>query len=149
MLSRLLAPRAEAAYALLRAVSGLLFALHGLQKLFGVLGGTVQPAGSQLWIGAVIELAAGLAIAAGLFTTWAAFLASGSGLFVGIGAGVVVSIVHLSPRTYRPLMDSRVGPGVIPRLSPGFHPRRMGSARLASAGARATVGLRCRFAERR
>lgn len=78
MLSRFLAPRADAAYALLRAVSGLLFALHGMQKLFGVLGGTVQPAGSQLWVGAVIELAAGVAIAAGLFTTPAAFLASGT-----------------------------------------------------------------------
>ena len=78
MLNRLLAPRTEAAYALLRVVSGLLFALHGAQKLFGVLGGTVQAAGSQIWIGAVIELVAGLAIAAGAFTTWAAFLASGT-----------------------------------------------------------------------
>ena len=78
MLNRLLAPRMEAAYALLRVVSGLLFALHGAQKLFGVLGGTVQAAGSQLWIGAVIELVAGLAIAAGVFTSWAAFLASGT-----------------------------------------------------------------------
>ena len=78
MLNRLLAPRAEAAYALLRVVSGLLFALHGSQKLFGVLGGTVQAAGSQLWAGAVIELVAGLAIAAGAFTSWAAFLASGT-----------------------------------------------------------------------
>lgn len=78
MLNRLLGPRVEAAYALLRVVSGLLFALHGAQKLFGVLGGTVQAAGSQLWIGAVIELVAGLAIAAGVFTSWAAFLASGT-----------------------------------------------------------------------
>lgn len=78
MLNRLLAPRAEAAYALLRVVSGLLFALHGAQKLFGVLGGTAQAAGSQLWVGAVIELLAGLAIAAGVFTSWAAFLASGT-----------------------------------------------------------------------
>ena len=78
MLSRLLAPRTEAAYALLRVVAGVLFALHGAQKLFGVLGGTVQPAGTQLWLGAVIELVAGLAIAAGAFTSWAAFLASGT-----------------------------------------------------------------------
>lgn len=78
MLNRLLAPRAEAAYALLRVVSGLLFAVHGAQKLFGVLGGTVQPPGTQLWLGAVIELVAGLAIAAGIFTSWAAFLASGT-----------------------------------------------------------------------
>ncbi len=78
MLNRLLAPRTEAAYALLRVVAGVLFALHGAQKLFGVLGGTVQPVGTQLWLGAVIELVAGLAIAAGVVTRWAAFLASGT-----------------------------------------------------------------------
>ena len=77
MLSRLLAPRTEAAYALLRVVSGLLFAFHGMQKLFGVLSDFRAPFGSQMWIGAVIELVCGLAIAAGLLTTWAAFLASG------------------------------------------------------------------------
>lgn len=78
MIDRFLAPRAEAAYALLRVVSGLLFAIHGAQKLFGVLGGFRPPAGSQLWVGAIIELATGLAIAAGAFTPWAAFLASGT-----------------------------------------------------------------------
>ncbi len=78
MLDRLLAPRAEAAYVLLRVVAGLLFAIHGVQKLFGVLGGFQPPAGSQLWVGALIELVTGLAIAAGAFTPWAAFLASGT-----------------------------------------------------------------------
>jgi len=78
MLTRLLAPRTDAAYALLRVVAGLLFAAHGAQKLFGVLGGSVQPALSQLWFGAVIELACGLLIAAGFLTSWAAFLASGT-----------------------------------------------------------------------
>ena len=78
MLDRLLAPRAEAAYALLRVVAGLLFAIHGVQKLFGVLGGFQPPAGSQLWVGALIELVTGLAIAAGAFTPWVAFLASGT-----------------------------------------------------------------------
>ncbi len=78
MLDRLLAPRTEAAYALLRVVAGLLFAVHGAQKLFGVLGGSAQPALSQLWFGAVIELACGLLIAAGFLTSWAAFLASGT-----------------------------------------------------------------------
>ena len=78
MLDRLLAPRAEAAYAALRVVSGLLVATHGMQKLFGVLGGCRPPVGSQLWVGAIIELVPGLAIAAGAFTPWAAFLASGT-----------------------------------------------------------------------
>jgi len=78
MLSRFLAPRTEAAYALLRVVSGLLFAFHGAQKLFGLLSDFRAEPGTQLWIGAVIELVAGLAIALGAFTPWAAFLASGT-----------------------------------------------------------------------
>lgn len=77
MLSRLLAPRTEAAYALLRIVAGLLFAFHGMQKLFGVLSDFKAPVGSQIWIGAIVELVCGLAIAAGFLTAWAGFLASG------------------------------------------------------------------------
>lgn len=62
--------------ALLRVVSGLLFAVHGAQKLFGILGGPkthdtfLQAAGG-------IELVAGLLVAVGLFTAPAAFVASG------------------------------------------------------------------------
>lgn len=78
MLTRFLAPRTDAAYALLRIVAGLLFAFHGLQKVLGVLSEFRPPVGSQLWIGGLIELVAGLAIAVGLFTPWAAFLASGT-----------------------------------------------------------------------
>lgn len=77
MLERLLSPGTEAAWVLLRVVSGLMFAFHGLQKTFGVLSERQPPVGSQVWIGGVIELAAGLAIAAGAFTAWAAFLSSG------------------------------------------------------------------------
>jgi len=50
---------------------------HGLQKLFGVLGGQQPAVGSQLWLGGVLELSCGAAIALGLFTPLAAFLASG------------------------------------------------------------------------
>ena len=78
MLASVLSPRAEAAYAVLRIVTGLLFAFHGLQKVFGVLTEFQPAAGSQLWIGGVIELVAGLLIAVGLATVWAAFLASGT-----------------------------------------------------------------------
>jgi putative oxidoreductase len=67
----------EPAFTLLRIASGLMFSFHGMQKLFGVLSDFQPPAGSQLWIGGVIELACGLLIAIGLFTTWAALLASG------------------------------------------------------------------------
>lgn len=78
MLSRLLAPLTENVYAALRIVVGLLFAFHGVQKVFGVMSEFQPPVGSQLWIGGVIELVTGLLIAAGLLTTWAAFLASGT-----------------------------------------------------------------------
>ena len=55
-----------------------MFAFHGMQKVFGVLTENQPPVGSQLWIGGVIELVAGLMIAFGLLTVWAAFLASGT-----------------------------------------------------------------------
>jgi putative oxidoreductase len=69
----------EPVYAVLRAVAGVLFACHGMQKLFGWFSPPKQPEmWSQLWIGGVIELVAGLLIALGLFTRPAAFLASGT-----------------------------------------------------------------------
>jgi putative oxidoreductase len=68
---------AGVAYALLRVVAGLLFAQHGAQKLFGVLGGQQASAGSLFWFAGVIELVGGLLIAIGLFASWAAFIASG------------------------------------------------------------------------
>jgi putative oxidoreductase len=67
----------EPAYALLRIVTGLMFAFHGMQKLFGVQSTFRPPAGSQLWFGGIIELITGFAIAGGVFTAVAAFLASG------------------------------------------------------------------------
>ncbi len=78
MLDRLLAPHASRAYMALRIVSGLLFAFHGVQKIFGVFGGTSPDVGSQLWIGGLIELVTGLLIALGIGTRVAAFLASGT-----------------------------------------------------------------------
>jgi putative oxidoreductase len=78
MLTRFLEPKTEAAYAFARIVTGLLFAFHGVQKVFGVLTEHQPPVGSQLWLGGLIELVAGFAIALGLFTPWVAFLASGT-----------------------------------------------------------------------
>ena len=78
MLGRLLSPAQEPVYAAMRIIVGLLFAFHGLQKIFGMLSEFQPPVGSQLWIGGVIELVAGLLIAFGLLTVWAAFLASGT-----------------------------------------------------------------------
>jgi len=78
MLSRFLTPLTDPVYATLRIIIGLLFAFHGLQKVFGVLSEFQASAGSQLWIGGVIEIVTGLLIACGFLTVWAAFLASGT-----------------------------------------------------------------------
>ena|SRR5689334_2935566 len=64
-------------YALLRIVTGFMFALHGLQKTFGLLGGTRHELASQMGVGGLIELLAGLAVMVGFSTRLAAFLASG------------------------------------------------------------------------
>jgi putative oxidoreductase len=68
---------ADVAYLLLRLVAGLLFAEHGLQKLIGLLGGSRVPLMSELGLAGVIELAAGVMVALGVFPRWAALVASG------------------------------------------------------------------------
>jgi putative oxidoreductase len=73
----LLAPYTPYLYALLRIVAGLLFAQHGVQKLFGLLGGTAVPLMSQRGVAGVVETFGGLAIALGAFTSPVAFVASG------------------------------------------------------------------------
>ena len=76
-MDRWLGSHGERAYALLRIVAGLLFACHGAQKLFGALGGTAMTSNPMMLLAGVIEFGGGLLIAIGLFTSWAAFLASG------------------------------------------------------------------------
>ena len=79
MLKKLLAPLSEGTYSAMRMVAGAAFALHGAQKILGVLTDKPGPdVGSQIWFGGVIELVGGAMIALGLLTTWAAFLASGT-----------------------------------------------------------------------
>ena len=65
-------------YALMRIVVGFLFLWHGAQKLFGIP--SAMPADVPAFITYVagpIELIGGTLIMIGLFTSWAAFLASG------------------------------------------------------------------------
>ena len=64
-------------YTLLRVVAGLLFACHGAQKLFGVLGGNRVPILSEFGLAGVIEFGGGLMIAAGMLTSLVAFICSG------------------------------------------------------------------------
>lgn len=76
-MTRFLDPYAECIHDTLRIVAGYLFMLHGLQKLFGVLGGQQMELVSLLGLAALIEAVGGALIALGLFTRPAAFIASG------------------------------------------------------------------------
>ena len=81
-MERLLGQYAPYLYAVMRIVVGFLFACHGAQKLFGVLGG-VGPAGeavplfSLMGLAGIIEFFGGLSIMLGLVTGFVAFIASG------------------------------------------------------------------------
>ncbi|HMC57575.1 MAG TPA: DoxX family protein [Candidatus Solibacter sp.] len=66
----------------LRVVAGLLFMLHGLQKVSGMFGGinghgASPPVGSEFWVAGVLEAVGGVAIVLGLFTRPVAFLLCG------------------------------------------------------------------------
>ena len=86
----------EPTYALLRIVAGLLFAFHGVQKLFGMYG-TQVPMLSQAWFAGVIELVGGVLIAIGLFTSLAAFICSGE-------MAVAYFQMH-APKSFLPILN--------------------------------------------
>ncbi len=70
-------------YAVFRIVVGLMFAQHGAQKLFGLLGGFGEGGGtaplfSLMGLAGVIEFFGGFMIALGLAAGWAAFICSGT-----------------------------------------------------------------------
>lgn len=65
------------AHALLRIVAGFTFSMHGLQKLFGLLGGHRVQLLSLLGLAGVLESVGGLLILLGLFTRPVAFVLCG------------------------------------------------------------------------
>lgn len=74
---KLLGRFTEPFYAFFRIVAGFLFACHGAQKLLGVMGGSQVELVSKMGLAGAIELVGGVLILIGLFSSWAAFLASG------------------------------------------------------------------------
>ena len=75
-------------YAVLRIVSGFLFMWHGSQKLIGfppTSSPSTEPLSTVMAIGGGIELIGGFLIMIGLFTGFAAFLASGTMAFAYFG----------------------------------------------------------------
>jgi putative oxidoreductase len=68
---------APAVHALVRVITGLLFLEHGLQKLFGLLGGIqggAVPIASLMGVAGIIEFVGGSIIVIGLFTRPVALL---------------------------------------------------------------------------
>ncbi len=64
-------------YALFRIVTGYVFLLFGLQKMFGWFGGEAAQLASLQGAAGVVETVGGLLIMLGLFTRAAAFICSG------------------------------------------------------------------------
>jgi len=87
-------------YAVLRIITGLLFLSHGTSKLLGFppsgMPGKIA-VGSLPWFSGVIELICGLLITIGLFTSIAAFIASGE-------MAVAYFMAH-APHGFHPLQN--------------------------------------------
>lgn len=84
-------------YALFRILVGLLFLQHGLQKLFGLFGSQAVPLASMFGVAGIIELLAGIMLALGILSRWAALVA-------GVEMIVAYVMVH-APQGLVPLVN--------------------------------------------
>ena len=86
------------ALTLLRVMAGLLLMQHGVQKLFGWLGGKqVETVVSQMGVAGVLETVGGLLIVLGLFTRPVAFVLAGE-------MAVAYFLAH-APRSFWPILN--------------------------------------------
>jgi putative oxidoreductase len=95
---RILGRHADRVYAIFRIVVGLLFACHGMQKLFGLFGGAGKqpPLASLAGLAGIIEFTCGILVMIGLLASWAAFLASGT-------MAVAYFMVHFMKDSFWPI----------------------------------------------
>lgn len=85
-------------YALLRIVAGMMFTMHGTQKLLGYPGdGSTVELASMMGAAGIIELVAGLLILVGFVAGFAAFIASGE-------MAVAFFMAH-APQGWNPLVN--------------------------------------------
>lgn len=96
-MGRWLGKYSELLYAVMRVVVGLLFACHGAQKLFGVLGAASQVSKPLHLAAGIIELVGGGLVALGLWTGYAAFIAS--------GLMAVAYFMTAAPRGFWPIVN--------------------------------------------
>lgn len=94
---RILGRHADRVYAIFRIVIGFLFMCHGLQKIFGLMGGEKADLSTLGGFAGVIELVCGFLVMIGLFASWAAFLASGT-------MAVAYFMVHF-PQGFWPIVN--------------------------------------------
>ena len=84
-------------YSVMRIIVGLMFACHGAQKLFGVLGGKVEISTTMMFFAGFIEFVGGGLVALGLWAGYAAFLSSGE-------MAVAYFMAH-APRSFFPIVN--------------------------------------------
>ena len=68
---------ADPFYCIMRFVVGIMFACHGLDKIFGTFAGKTEALPPLMVVGGWVEIIAGFLIGFGLLTRIAAFVASG------------------------------------------------------------------------
>src|SRR2546428_3004801 len=96
-MERWLGRHSELTYALMRMVAGLLFACHGAQKLFGVLGGQRQLSSPLMVTAGIIQFVGGGLVGVGLRAGGAALLPSGlmgGAHFIAPAPGGVLPLLH-------------------------------------------------------
>ena len=83
--------------AVLRIMTGLLFMAHGIQKVFGFPAPFALPMNPLLWTAATLEIVGGVAIVAGFYTRYVAFVLAGM-------MAVAFFMAHF-PRSFFPILN--------------------------------------------